>query len=414
MSVFSIFNWFKSSSKSFGLTDHDALSSSENASGECVNTDSALTLSAVWACVKLISESIASLPCGVFTRDAEGDKVPAENNELYFILRESPNADMSAFDFWQCVIASLLLRGNSFSLKHYRGAGTARKLIALEPLHPDYLSIKCNDNGTYTYYYYDEHGKKYEYSEEQIFHIKSFSLNGKLGLSTIGFARQSIGSALAQEKTTARLASAGMRRGGAVTVDKFLSEDQREKIRTNVIDKVTNVAKTSGVIILEGGMKYESLSLTPEDAQMIESRSFSVEDVCRWFNVPPAMIGHTQKATTWGTGLEQMNLGFLTYTLTPIIKRIEQEIKRSLIPAVDKKNLFAEFNIEGFLRADSAGRAALYSSFTQNGIMTRAEVRRKENLPYKEGSDELTVQSAQINLDDLQKLNSVAPKPILE
>ena len=380
------------------MRDHTALAiSGENYSGKNVTVTSALGLSSVWACVRLIAESIASLPCGVYEIDPKGNKVPARASELYKILHDSPNADMTAMDFWVSVVGSMLLWGNSYSLKTYRGTGAGKKLVSLEPLRPDLMVVQVKEDGRIVFVYSEPSGRT-EYTEDQIMHIPAFGLSGRAGLSVIAYARNSFGSAMALEEAGGKLYSNGMRPGGALTMPGVLKEEQRNQIRKSIADQVGGVARSGGMIILEGDMKYQALSMPPEDAQMIQSRGFTVEEICRWFAVPPSMIGHTEKTTTWGTGLEQINLGFLTYTLRPYLKRIEQAIRRSLIPAGEKEKLFAEFNIEGFLRADSAGRAALYSSAAQNGWMTRQEIRQKENLPDIEGSDQLTVQSALLPL----------------
>jgi HK97 family phage portal protein len=160
-----------------------------------------------------------------------------------------------------------------------------------------------------------------------------------------------------------------------------------------------NAGKT---MVLEAGMKYQQVSMTPEDAQMLQTRAFNVEEICRWFRVPPFMVGHTEKTTSWGTGIEQQMIGFLTFTLLPWIKRIEQSINRWLLKANERRVYFAKFNPEGLLRADSAARAAFYSTMTQNGIMDRDECREKENLPKRGGNAaELTVQSNMLPIDKL-------------
>lgn len=400
MSILNLFSFFTRPA-SLSQTAIEPISG-ENYSGKCVNAGTALTLSTVWACVKLISESVASLPCGVYEKDKEGHKVPLNGENIYGILHDSPNADMSAFDFWQVIVASTLLWGNAYVLKTTRNNG---EIISLEPLNPAAVERRINQDGSYTYFYTDpERHTRKEYPEDRIVVFKGLSLNGKTGLSVIKYGMNSFGSALALDETSGRLYSNGMRPGGALKMPGILKAEQRKQVRENIAEQIGGVAKTGGTIILEGGMEYQSLTIPPEDAQMLESKSFSVSEICRWFGVPPALIGHTEKTTTWGTGLEQMNLGFVTYCLRPHLTRIEQEIKRSLLTAREKaRGVYAEFNVEGFLRADSVGRAALYSSASQNGWMSRAEIRRKENLPYIEGSEVLTVQSALVPLDQIGK-----------
>ncbi len=397
---FSFFSLFRNGPRTLSsITDGD-LVGTDNYTGKDVTPATALTLSAVWACVRIISESIASLPCGVFTKDESDNKLTAKDSNLYGLIHNQPNADMTAFDFWQAIIATILLWGNAYVLKTVRDNG---KIIALEPLYSSRMQVKRNEDGSCSYIYTDpKKNKQITYNEDQIVTFKGLSLDGRQGLSVIRYAMNSMGNALALEETSGRLYSNGMRPAGALTLPNILKGDQRKQIRKSIAEQISGVARSGGTIVLEGGMTYQQLSMPPQDAQMLESKSFSVEEICRWFGVPPSLIGHTQKTTTWGTGLEQINLAFLTYTLRPHLTRLEQEIKRSLLTAKDKAmGLYAEFNVEGFLRADSAGRAALYSSASQNGWMSRAEIRQKENLPHIEGSETLTVQSALVPLDQL-------------
>lgn len=400
MAVFTLNTFWR---RAFGLRDATALSvQGDTYSGKAVNGTTALSISTVFACVRLISQSIASLPCGLYAFDAQGDKVLQKDNELYTLFHDRPNANMSAFSFWQAIVGAILLWGNAYGLKVYQGTGAKRRLISVEPLPPECVTLKQNKDGSLSYVYTDyitSSGQK-EYSENEIIHFKGFGVSGRIGLSVIAFARQSLGNALALEETSGRLYANGMRPGGALTIPNVLKQEQRDEIRKSIADQIGGVAKSGGTIILEAGMKYEPLSMPPEDAQMLESKTFSVEEICRWFGVPPVLIGHNG-VTTWGTGIEQINLGFLTYTIQPMLENIEQEVNRSGIPVDQRSKYFVEFNTTGFLRSDSAGRAALYSSGSQNGWMTRAEIRRRENLPYIEGSDELTVQSALVPLDKL-------------
>lgn len=155
-------------------------------------------------------------------------------------------------------------------------------------------------------------------------------------------------------------------------------------------------------------MEYQPLSMNPDDAQMLQTRAFHVEEICRWFRVPPFMVGHSEKSTSWGTGLEQQMLGFLTFALRPYLSRIEQGIKKSLLPPAERAKYHAEFSLEGLMRADSAGRAALYASAAQNGWMTRNEIRELENWPPVDGGDELTVQSNLVPISLLGKITSTA------
>lgn len=408
-----MFDWVK---KTFWLSQYNGElrpSAGENYSRKAVTQETALTLSAVWACVNLIAGSIASLPLGLYEKDKFGDKIDRSDEELYRILHDSPNADMTAFNFWRAVIAVLLLWGNTHLLKTYRGTGSKRALVSLELLMPDRMTWRKAEDGSIRYFYTKPKGGEVEYSEDEIMHLSGLTLDGRRGLSVIRALANTFGNAMSQEETSGRLYSNGMRPAGALKMPQILKQEQREEFRKNITDQVGGVSKTGGIIILEGGMEFQALSIPPEDAELLASRAFSIEEICRAFGVPPALIGHTEKTTTWGTGLEQINLGFLTYTLTPILKNIEQQLKRDTIPKGSR--MYAEFVVEGFLRADSTGRANLYSSASQNGWMSRAEIRKKENLSYVPGTEELTVQSALVPLSMLgQPKESAVPKPTIE
>jgi HK97 family phage portal protein len=366
-----------------------------SSAGKRVTVDSALQLATVWACVRLLAETIATLPLGLYRQDAQGRKEAARDHPLYALLHDQPNADMTAVEFWEAVVACLCLWGNLYAEKSFVG----QRLVALTPLLPDLVRPFRRENGRIAYAYSDPDGYR-ELDEDQVLHIKGFGIDGLTGLSPIAYARNSLGAAMATDEASAKVFANGLKTSGFVQVDKVLKEDQRKQIQ-GILSEFTGSGNAGKVMVLEAGMKYEQLTLPPEDAQMLETRAFQVEEICRWFRVPPFMIGHTEKSTSWGTGLEQQMIGFLTFALRPYLTRIEQAVKKSLVPPAERGRVFAEFNLEGLLRADSQGRAALYNAFAQNGVMDRNEIRAKENLAPRPGGDVLTVQSNLVPLDQL-------------
>ena len=392
--------------KSFGLTDVAAWRRffPESTSGKAVNAQTALQLATVWACIRLISETIATLPLLVYQRDAKGDgRSVARNHALYAILHDSPNANMTAVEFWEAVVAQLCLWGNAYCLKSM----SVGRLIALDPLRPDLMTVRLTREGALRYCYSDPKGYV-EYSEEQIFHLKGFGVDGLIGLSPVTYARNCFGAAMAADEASGKVFANGMRAGGALTMPGVLNPGQRDQVRDSLALQLAGTANTGKLMVLEGGATYAPLSINPDDAQMLETRAFNIEEICRWFRVPPFMIGHSEKSTSWGTGLEQQMIGFLTFALRPYLTRIEQGIKKSLLPPAERATIFAEYSLEGLMRADSAGRAALYASAAQNGWMTRNEIRELENRPPKEGGDELTVQSNLIPISLLGKVTNSA------
>jgi HK97 family phage portal protein len=368
----------------------------ETDAGENVSVDSSLQIGTVWACVRLISQTIATLPLHVFQTDRTGHGVIAPDHPLYRLLHDKPNADMTSVEFWEAVVAHILLWGNAFIGITRFGA----RIVALTPMRPDRVIVRREPDGALSYTY-TWAGKSETYPEDEVLHIKGFSLDGYMGLSPIAMARQSLGAARAAERASASVFRNGMRPSGLLKAPDYLTAPQREDAKA-ILENFKGSINTGKVPLIEGGWDFQPMVIPPNDAQMLETRAFNVEELCRWFDVPPVMIGHMDKQSSWGTGVEQIMLHFYTSCLRAHLERIEQAIKGSLITPDDmKRGVYAEFSIEGLLRADSAGRASYYSTMVQNGMLTRNEARAYENLPRMPGGDDLTVQSNLIPVSDL-------------
>jgi len=366
------------------------------AAGQQVNEQSVLRLSTVWACARLISETISTLPLGLYQRTSNG-RVSATGHSLYNLIHARPNADSTAAVFWEAMIASMLLRGNGFAEKKYLG----NRLVSLEFLVPHRLYVSRDASGRRRYRYTDLAGKQREIPEQRIFRIPGFTLDGDWGVSAIEYGASVFGSALAATAAANSTFEKGLAPTVAFKVDRVLKPEQRDDFRKSV-ERFSGALHAGKTITMEAGMDAKVIGIPPKDAQLIESRQFSVEEICRWFRVPPHMVGHTTNSTSWGTGIEQQMIGFLTFTLRPWLTRIEQAIAKDLLSPVDQTKYYAEFAVEGLLRADSAARAQYESMMVNNGIMTRDEVRRLENLPPMGGNaDVLTVQTALVPIDQL-------------
>ena len=261
------------------------------------------------------------------------------------------------------------------------------------------MVVKRNDSGVLEYEYTDPTTKsKRKISLKHMMHIRGFGMDGICGMIPVQVGRDVIGSALSVEESAAKIFENGLQSSGFLSSDLPLNDEQRERIRSYLLSFVGS--KNAGkMMVLEGGMKYNNVTMNPEAAQMLESRTFSIEEICRWFRVPPFMVGHMDKQSSWASSVEGMNMQFLTNTLRPLLVNIEQEISRCLLNGDD--DYYAEFSVEGLLRADSAGRAAYYTTSLQNGWMSRNDVRRLENLPPIDGGDIYTVQ---LNLTPLDQL----------
>lgn len=369
-----------------------------SSSGKVVTADKAIQLSAVWACVRLLSESISTLPLKIYIRQPDGSRKAATDHPAYSILCRKPNSEMTPSRFMLMVVASICLRGNAFIEKKF----IANRLVSLVPLLPQNMVVKRLTTGALEYKY-TENGNERVISVKNIMHIRGFGLDGVCGMMPMKTGRDVIGSAMAVEESAAKIFEQGLQSSGFLTAEQALNDEQRERLR-EYMAKFTGSKNAGKIMVLEGGLKYQGVTMNPEDAQMLESRSFSIEEICRWFRVPPFMVGHTTKQSSWASSLEGMNMQFLTHTLRPLLVNIEQEIGRCLLDSDDE--VFAEFSVEGLLRADSVGRAAYYTSALQNGWMSRNDVRRLENMPPIEGGDIYTVQ---LNLTQLKNLESINP-----
>lgn len=390
-----VLNWL-----GFGLTDYEQWSvimGKQSETGVTVTPESSMKISAVFACVRLISQTIASLPVGVYRY---GDsRVEDRRHPLSSIISLNPNADQTATMFWEAMVASALLVGNGWARKRYLGD----RLVALEFLSPYRLRWRLQGS-RYVYTYTSIDGSVEEINRDDLFHLPGFTVDGMFGVSAIEYGAEVIGSAQAGNSAANRTFRNGLLPTVAFKIDKFLTPQQREDFRSNLssISGALNAGKSP---LMEGGMSAEEIGIKPSDAQLLESRAYSAEEVCRWFGVPPTMVGLADKASSWASSSEALNRWFLQYTLLPWLVKSQQACNTQLLSPTDRLRYYVEFATEGLLRADSAGRASLYNSSLQNGWMTRNEVRKLENLPAMEGGDIATVQSNLIPLADLGRVS---------
>jgi HK97 family phage portal protein len=389
-------------------TNMVTLAEFQDSTGYAVGTAAALSLSAVWACVNLLSGTIASLPLMVY-QTTGGKRLVAENHQLFGLLHDSPNADQTALDFWDFVAATIELRGNGFSEIERRGDGN---VVALDvPLPPEFVKVKRLASGALEYTVTRD-GQTRKVPQERMLHIRGFGGHPLGGLSTLTFARRTFASAMAGENASRTVYGNGIRTNGAFISEHPLTKEQMAEVEEIIQEKYAGAMNAGRPLILNHGMKYESITMNPEDAQMLESRAFSVEEICRFFGVPPFMIGHTQKSTSWGTGLEQQTLGFQKFTLRRRLKRIEMALEKQLLSPADRANgVTVEFNLDGLLRGDSTARAASYQSGIRNGYYTINEVRAWENLPPVEGGDVVRIQMQNVPIDEADLPPPAAPTP---
>lgn len=381
----------------------------ETTSGEVVNYDRAMQLDAVWACVNLIANSVKTLPCLVY--DADGTTVN-QKSPLYEILHDMPNLDDTAADFWAMVAICLCLDGNFFAEKKYSGD----RLVSLMPLDPLAVDVKRDDSNRRYYevtermYASGKKGGKRRINEDRMFHVRGALLPGcDRGISPIGMERNIIGNALAGEKSSGKVYKGGLISTTFLMSDQILKPEQRSQIKAT-LDGVVGAQNAGGVAVLEAGLTPHAISINPKDAQLLEARQYSVEQICRVFGVPPVMIGHAANGTTtWGSGIEQLILQFTKTCLTPMLRSIESAVYRDLLDAKTRKTTVVKFSMEGLLRGDSQARSEFLSKMVTNGIYTPDEARAYENKAPVKGGDKAIVNGTMTRLDKLGEMPPPVP-----
>ncbi|MGV1801557.1 phage portal protein [Agrobacterium vitis] len=367
--------------------------------GEYVTDTSVLSLSAAWACVNLIAGTASTLPLTVYRRNKSGEREVARNHPLYRILHDSPNFDQTAVDFIEFLCVSIELRGNAYARKERIGG----KIVALHPIDASGVAVRRLPSGTIEYRW-SENGKTWVETDANILHIRGFGGTALGGVSTLQAGRNVFSLAQATDRAAGTTFKNGLRPSGVLTFDKWLSKDQRDITEEKLTQKFVGALNAGRPLILEGGTKWEQLTFSPEDAQMLQSRGFSVEEVCRFFGVPPFMVGHNEKASGYPSSLEQQVLMFQKFTFRRRLKRMELAFEQQLLTPEDRLDgISIEFNIEGLLRGDSAGRARFYQMMTQIGAMTINEVRALENLPAVEGGDVPRMQMQNVPISEIDR-----------
>ena len=389
--------------RGFSLLDTDRLleSSPESHAGEMVTQSSVLALSTAWACVNLLAGTIGSLPLMVYRKDKGGVSFEAHDHPLYPLLHDSPNADQTSLDFWEFLTVSLELQGNAYAriVRDSDRNGKLGNANTLLPVSPDLVVVRRLNNGRLEYSW-SESGQSNRVDQSEMLHIRGFGGSPLGGLSTLAHGRNTFGLATAIEKAAGTTFKNGMRPSGVLTYDKFLTEEHRKIAETKLVEKFVGAANTGKPLILEGGAKWTPLAINPDDLQMLESRGFSVPEVCRMFGVPPFMIGHTEKVTSFGTGLGQQLQGFVKFTLRRRLKRNEQAMEKQLLTPADRAaGIRIRFNLEGLLRGDIDMRSKFYTAMLAAGVMTINEVRTLENLPPVPGGDIPRLQMQNVPID---------------
>lgn len=364
-----------------------------------VSADGAMQLSTVWRCVWLIANMIASLPLFVYETDSKGHRVLARSSRLFQILHDSPNPRMTPMEFWLAMLLNLMLRGRAYArIVRDESSGEA---VALWPMPADQVTTIVLPDGDLAYEYRID-GNVAILAASNVLHLKDMG-NGTEGLSKLEHMRASVAEAASAQTAANRLFTNGGKPTGVLMVDHVLKPDQRQALRERFGEM--QGGGFARLFVLEADLKYQQLSLSPEDQQLLETRQFSVEEICRWFGVPPVLAFHNN-VTTWGSGVSEIVDGFHKLTGRPIVVNIEQALRKRVLTPAQRARFTVEFSLDALLRANLKDRVEIYAKAVQNGLKTRNECRQLENDPKLNGGggDLLTVQSNLLPIDLLGKV----------
>ncbi len=354
--------------------------------------DGALQIAAVWACIERRATTIASLPFFAY-EVRNGEKILARDSSLYGLLHESPNSRMTPFEFWRAMMMNHDLRGNAYARIERRPNGEA---FALWPMPADQVEVRVLPSGAMVYAY-TLGSDVAVYAEANVLHLKNLG-NGTVGLAKLDFMRATTDEMAKAQQSASKVFGNGGKPTGVLMIDKVLTPEQRAQVRTSFDGMATG--NTARLFVLEAAMTYQQLSMSAVDQQLLESRKFGIEEICRWYDVPPVLVHHSN-VTTWGSGIEQIVDGFHKFAIRPVAVSIEQAVRKRVMTAAQRSNQSAEFSLDALLRGNAAARAELYAKNVQNGIMTRNEARQLENLPPDPDGNALTAQSNLVPLSML-------------
>ena len=359
-------------------------------SGKPVNERSAMQMTAVYSCVRILAEAVAGLPLHLYKYTDSGGKAKATDHPLYLLLHDEPNPEMSSFVFRETLMTHLLLWGNAYAQIIRNGKG---EVVALYPLMPNKMTVDRDSNGQlyYTYQRSNEEahtmeGSSVKLKPSDVLHIPGLGFDGLVGYSPIAMAKNAIGMAIACEEFGAKFFANGAAPSGVLEHPGTIKDPSR--VRDAWQSQFGGSSNSGKVAVLEEGMKYTPISISPEQAQFLETRKFQINEIARIFRVPPHMVGDLEKSSF--SNIEQQSLEFVKYTLDPWIIRWEQSMMRVLLSLDEKKEFFIKFNLEGLLRGDYQSRMNGYSIARQNGWMSANDIRELENLdriPAEQGGD---------------------------
>lgn len=389
-------SWFQEGLRRLLGVQYGTPSAYNEQSASPVTFDTALQLSAVWACVKLISETIASLPLTVYKLDETGRKI-AKNHPLTLLFNGKVNRYQTKVEFFETVILNLITTGNAYCYIQRVGD----RIVGLLPLMSADMTVTLMPDSSILYEYQNETNVDV-YSEKSIWHLKLMG-NGVIGLSPLAYQRNTLGIAQAAESAVTKIYRNGAKPSGVLSMDKFMTTEQRDLMRQKFYS--LSAGQEDRLMVLEGGMKFDAISLSPQDIELLSSRQFQISEICRWYGVPSVMVNDTSSTTVWGSGIEQIVSGFYKLTLRPLMEKIEASILANLMSVGDASRYEIEFDFNALTRSDLKTRYDSYRIGIYGGFLTPNEARKMEGMPNEDGGDSLYMQGANIKLTDIQNNN---------
>lgn len=392
---FSLTRWFSgrgADTRREGLQTH----TSRPSNTPNVNFDSAMSVSAFWASVRLITETVSAMPLNCYERSPDSNvKKRIADNNLWRLLNYKPNRFHTRTEFFEQILLSLCTYGNAYVAIERASFG----VVSLLPLPPAQVAVRLV-GGERVYEYTTEKGDLKVFAQKSIWHVMLFG-NGVQGLSPLSNAARALNISIQAENRVNKLANTGGKATGILTIDKILSEEQRKSVQANF--KELEEGDSEELFVLEAGMDYKQTSLSPSDMQLLENRRFQIEDIARFMGVPSVLINDTAATTTWGSGIEQITQGFYKLNLRPYLERIESSIKRHLIDEPEWETIDIEFDFDSLLRADKATRMEAANKGINSGVITPNEARADEGLGPKDGGDNIYLNSTLLPAEQQQR-----------
>lgn len=377
-----------------------------SSSGVYVTDTIALQISAVFRCIRIIAETCSSLPLCAYRRVNTYDREPLPYDHWLTRLIREPNETMAGDEWAESMYAQMAGWGNAYSQIVPNSEG---RTIELWPYKVDRMEVQRQEDLTLQYKYPDVYGVPKVLSNRRVLHLRAFSVDGVMGLSPLGLARESLGLAHAAERYAGSFFASGGRPSGVMTSDKLLTDKQREQIRKEY-GGMADGGDGKRFWLLEAALKYQAITVSPEDMQMLQTRAFEVSEIARFFGVPLFLLMETEKSTSWGSGIEQQNLAFLTYTLRPYLQRMENTFNRVIIPERERGQIFVEADVTPLQTADFTSLSNFLSTGVQNGYILRNEARRRLKHPGLGTIGDVPM--AQVNLAPLDQLGNLTEETV--